>query len=236
MVGLLTRRLLRDWKQISRHYQHIRDKNSILFHLKPQDSNLHVWHLVINQPLKHAELYLRLFVGSEEEPSIILRCLTPNNRFPVNRNISLTHLNYLLIDYGFFALLQRIWKLFFEHAETLSAVHEQESRFCFAWNRIVCRDFKLNFPELVGCLAPGDYEMIKDHSKRIGQSTHQTRKVGSNTTVDNGSTDESYNESNLIACDDSFARGANPFSKRRWSGNVESDDFEVASTLKRARK
>lgn len=240
MAGSLTRRLLRDWKHLTRHYLHITDNSKILFHVRPQDSNLHIWHLVLVNPEKHAELYLRLFVGCEDEPSIVIRCLTPNDRFPINRNISFTHLNYLLVEYGLIPFLQQIWRLFFENSGMAMAPIAQGTRFHFAWNRIVCRDFKLNFPELVGTLASGDYEMVKSYCKKseptaLGGTRPESRRSRGNVNREPG--DEHYDSGNLIACDDSLPQDYSQFTKRRWSNeDCAAQDIEFLSDGKRIKR
>lgn len=161
---VLTRKLLRDWKSLNRHYFHLDPKEKILFCIRPQDSNLHIWHLVIFNPITKVELYLKLYIGDEEEPTIILKCLTPNSLFPIGRSVSLTHLNYFLVEDGFLPLLQQIWRLFFDNCELQLC----NSRLTFAWNRIMCKEFKMNFPELLGNLVSGDYSMVKNYYNASG--------------------------------------------------------------------
>lgn len=235
MVSLLTRRLLREWKHVSRHYSRFSDMKNNLFHLKPQDSNLHIWHLVIYDPSTTIELYLKLYIGNEDEPTIILRCSTPNEVFPTNRNISLTHLNYTLMDHGFISFLQQVWKLFFNNNNKMNENAKEggiRPRLCFAWNRIICKDFKIYFPELLGTLAPGDYEMVKNYSKSI---ENITSKHTNNSELNNNhsiatptlsitnpiiydaktNTAGNYTTNTLIACD--FQHHTEPSSKRQRS-------------------
>lgn len=225
MVSLLTRRLLRDWKNLARYNAHHPGKTNVLYHLKPQESNLHIWHLVLYDPSTLMELYLKLFIGTEEEPAIILRCLTPNELYPTNRSISLTHLNYILLDRGLVPFLQQVWSLFFAKEAGQSEMMDcDNSRLTFAWNRIINKEFKCVFPELVGSLAPGDYQMVKAHYHRdnglhVGEpSTNESQVSGTCITDD------------LIACDGGY-RSGNPLLKRT------SDDQEhIEHRRKRARK
>lgn len=160
---VLTRKLLRDWKSLNRHYSHFNTRENVLFCIRPQDSNLHIWHLVIYNPVTTGELYLKLYIGDEEEPSIVLKCLTPNRLFPIGRSVSLTHLNYFLVEDGFLPLLQQIWRLFFDNCEQM-----ENPRLTFAWNRIMCKEFKIHFPELLGNLVSGDYSMVKQYYNASG--------------------------------------------------------------------
>lgn len=217
MVSLLTRRLLREWKNLTRYSAHFADRRNVLFHLKPQDSNLHIWHLVLYDPTTSVELYLKLLIGSEEEPAIILKCLTPNELYPTNRNISLTHLNCLLIYRGLTPFLQHIWRHFFEKSAV--EVSSEKSRLTIAWNRIICKDFKNLFPELLGTLAPGDYQLVKDHYRNTVNS-----QVESVTNTGRDKVEESCTTNNLIACDGEL-HNRGPVLKRRQDTS-DSNDLE----------
>lgn len=262
MVSLLTRRLLREWKHLSRHYSQFSGVTNTLFHLKPQDSNLHIWHLVIYDPSTTIELYMKLYIGNEDEPTIILRCSTPNEVFPINRNISLTHLNYSLMDHGFISFVQQVWKLFFGNNNNKMDENTKREgikpRLFFAWNRIICKDFKIYFPELLGNLAPGDYEMVKSYSKSIGNITstytHNTEAEDNNsiTTPTLSSTKPiiydaktntagTYTTDTLIACD--FQHHKESSSKRQRSkchsphfNRDVTDEISPNSNRKRVKK
>ncbi|GAV51887.1 hypothetical protein ZYGR_0AF03580 [Zygosaccharomyces rouxii] len=196
---VLTRKLLRDWKSLNRHYSHFNTRENVLFCIRPQDSNLHIWHLVIYNPVTTVELYLKLYIGDEEEPSIILKCLSPNTLFPIGRSVSLTHLNYFLVEDGFLPLLQQIWRLFFNNCEQMGS-----SRLTFAWNRIMCKEFKIQFPELLGNLVSGDYAMVKQYYNASGVANpndvmDDTQPILTTPTQCRSSNGET---TNTIACDD----------------------------------
>lgn len=91
MVFSITRRLLRDWKHINRSLLYINPENQdSLFYLKPQDSNLHIWHLILIEPLSSTELYFILYINELFDSEVLLvRCLTPYDNIPFNRNINL---------------------------------------------------------------------------------------------------------------------------------------------------
>lgn len=198
MVSLLTRRLLREWKNLTRCSAHIYDQANVLYHLKPQDSNLHIWHLVLNDPSTSVELYVKLFIGPEEDPTIIMKCLTPNDLYPTNRNISLTHLNCVLVDCGLMPFLNHVWRHFFEKCTVGRCLTDcDKSKFTHAWNRIICKEFKTQFPELLGSLVPGDYQMVKSYYRESRQMELVTNTVG-------GRVEDSCTKNSLIACDGDF--------------------------------
>lgn len=218
----MTRKLLRDWKLLNRHYAHFNQRDNILFCIRPQDSNLHVWHLVIRNPATKMELYLKLYIGGEEEPTIILKCLTPNNLFPIGRSISLTHLNYFLVEDGFLPLLQQIWRLFFDNRDAT-----ERSRLSFAWNRIMCKEFKTHFPELVGNLVSGDYTMVKNYYNASGVANPNdvgdepqlsATPAQSHTPLGElSASPDRCTTKNLIACDDEILRAPK---RRRSAGEA----------------
>lgn len=223
MVSLLTRRLLRDWKNLTRYNSHSGRGENVLFHLKPQDSNLHIWNLVLSDPSTSVELYLKLYIGDEQEPAVILICLTPNDIYPTNRRISLTHLNYILLDHGLVPFLQQVWSLFFgKGVEQGEMIDCDKSRLTFAWNRIINKDFRCVFPELVGNLVPGDYQMVKEHCHR-NVGSHGARESQVSGACTGGS---------LIACDGSYRTGT-AMVKRR-SDATEHEHIE--HRRKRAKK
>ncbi|QLL30881.1 hypothetical protein HG536_0A06960 [Torulaspora globosa] len=229
MISLPTRRLLRDWKNLSRYNTQYSERANVLYHLKPQDSNLHVWHLVLYDPGTSVEIYGKLFIGTEDEPAIILRCLTPNEVYPTNRSVSLTHLNCILLDRGLVPFLQQVWGLFFAKDRGDSDMTDYDrSRLTFAWNRIINRDFKRFFPELVGNLAPGDYQMVKAHYQS-SSGTHFGEPSAHENQVSHACTTNS-----LIACDGGYHAG-NPLLKRTSdAGTSEMEHTE--HRRKRARK
>ncbi|CAI4058959.1 hypothetical protein N7582_001251 [Saccharomyces uvarum] len=175
MAYSLTRKLLKDWKYLMRHPE----KTQGLFHVRPHDSDLHLWHVVLCEPRTTLEMYLLLYIaGDDQDPYIIMKCLSPNSCFPINRTISMTHLNYLLLrDLGFQELLSHIWQPFF-HTQPIDDLQFSSSmvKFNKAWNRIIYKDFKSYFPELIGTLQPGDYAIVKSYTKN-----HNISSCNSNT-------------------------------------------------------
>ncbi|EJS44768.1 ubs1p [Saccharomyces arboricola H-6] len=164
MPYLLTRKLLKDWKYLMRHPE----RTQGLYHIRPHESDLHLWHVVFYEPRTSLEVYLLLYIGgNDQDPYIIMKCLSPNSCFPINRTVSMTHLNYLLLkDLGLQDLLSHIWQPFF-HVQTVDDIRYSPSvvKFNKAWNRIIYKDFKSYFPELIGTLQPGDYAIIKSYIK-----------------------------------------------------------------------
>ncbi|CAI4273343.1 BBM_1a_G0003540.mRNA.1.CDS.1 [Saccharomyces cerevisiae] len=160
----LTRKLLKDWKYFMRHPE----KTQGLFHVRPHDSDLHLWHVVMYEPRTSLEVYLLLYIGgNDQDPYIIMKCLSPNCCFPINRTVSMTHLNYLLLkDLGLQDLLFHIWQPLFHIQATEDLQYSPSTvKFNRAWNRIIYKDFKSYFPELIGTLQPGDYSIVKSYSK-----------------------------------------------------------------------
>lgn len=196
MVSSLTKRLLREWKSIVRSSH----GKTALYHIKPQDSNLYIWHLVLNDPMTSMEIYMQLFIADDNEHSnrnsgnhiIVLRSLTPNCLLPINKNISLTHLSHILIDEDLNTFIMNIWHTFFgsttykdNRNNNSDIINSSTSR---AWNRIMCKDFKYQFPELLGSLQPGDYQSIKTYSKWL----NSTNIFNYNPSTSNYNTDTFY--------------------------------------------
>lgn len=154
----LTRRLLRDWK----HYNRVRGSRYLL---RPQDSNLHVWHLVLRSG-DEEEIYALLYLNEQTGDGssvIILKCMTPNAVFPLHGNVSLTHLQRLLEEeHGFLRLIEHISTLVFSERDPVRS----GGRLGYAWNRIMCKDFLRVFPEIHGCLQEGDFQLVKNYSAR----------------------------------------------------------------------
>lgn len=183
MVFSITRRLLRDWKHINRSLLYINPENQdSLFYLKPQDSNLHIWHLILIEPLSSTELYFILYINELFDSEVLLvRCLTPYDNIPFNRNINLSYLFPIFKEHGLHQLILKIWNICFGQQNNykkltsdakdsnidISSNTQYVTRMLRAWNRIMYKDFKIYFPELVGFLQPGDYESVKALSKRL---------------------------------------------------------------------
>lgn len=63
MAYSLTRKLLKDWKYFMRHPE----KTQGLFHVRPHDSDLHLWHVVMYEPRTSLEVYLLLYIGGNDQ-------------------------------------------------------------------------------------------------------------------------------------------------------------------------
>lgn len=214
---MLTRKLLRDWKQL------MRQERASTYHLRPQDSNLHVWHLVITDPITHNEQYIMLYIyGNEMDPAIIMRCLTPNILFPINRNVSLSHWNFILNENGFHGLIQKIWRSFFYESEAPSS-YLSNFRLLRAWNRIMYREFKKLFPELIGSLQQGDYEMVRTLAKKINDNNHNTKTQDYNAySNDISNVANQCSSEYLVACDTIIPNDDRP-SMKRTSSNISQE-------------
>ncbi|KAG0667825.1 hypothetical protein C6P45_005326 [Maudiozyma exigua] len=104
----------------------------------------------------------------QDESTVIIRCLTPNNLLPINKNISLSHLSNIIVEEGIHTFIMNLWHTFFterlayQDTNNAKIINASTSRI---WNRIMCKNFKYYFPELIGCLQPGDYRTIRTYSK-----------------------------------------------------------------------
>ena len=172
MASLLTKKMMKEWKNLSC----LSSEEPRLYHLKPQDSNVCIWHLLLKEPRTFMEIYIQLYIAdgkrSEieqyEQSAVIIRCLTPNNLLPINRNVSLSHLSHIIVDEGLNTFIMNLWHTFF--ATNYTSDNKFHSTIINAsmshiWNRIMCRSFKIHFPDLVGILQSGDYRTIKSYSK-----------------------------------------------------------------------
>ena len=156
------------------------EKTQGLFHVRPHDSDLHLWHVVLYEPRTSLEVYLLLYIGGvDQDPYIIMKCLSPNSCFPMNRTVSMTHLNHLLLkDLGLQDLLSHIWQPLF-HIQLTGDLQYTPSvvKFNKAWNRIIYKDFKSYFPELTGTLQSGDYSIVKSYIKNHSISNSNSNTV-----------------------------------------------------------
>lgn len=170
----LTKKLLRDWKHITRSGTNDYKKKYIL---KPHETNLHIWHFLLFEPDLGLELYFVTYINNT---SILLRCLTPNDFFPFNKNVNMSYLLNELIKNGFNHFILKVWDLLFNinnnnanfnQYHYISSTNDNSIKrlvhLLRAWNRIMYKDFKIHFPELIGYLLPGDYEMVKNFSKKL---------------------------------------------------------------------
>lgn len=207
MVPTVTRRLLRDWKHLSRSFLYTHHAyQERFFHLKPQDSNLHVWHLVLIEPATSMELYFMLYINETMDTDIIIaRCLTPCDNFPFNRNIQLSYLYPLLKEHGFYHLILKLWHMCFEDD---TQTHRRENdinsnnkqhivRKLRAWNRIMYKDFKSHFPELTGFLQPGDYEAVKSLSQKLKEYNYGVTPISPSINTPNRSSPITDNNINM---------------------------------------
>lgn len=188
MSSVFTKRLLREWKAISAR----NSSEPSLYVLQPQDSNLHIWHLVITNPATAEEIYLQFFISFEDSsritadssPVVVLRCLTPNSLLPINRNIVLPQVGRTIVKGGMSVFVMNLWHSFFSIGASINATgtgpSKLDPRLSRAWNRVICRSFKHYFPDLVGTLRAGDYRTIKAYSKWIRNNDSQLSKSAMN--------------------------------------------------------
>ena len=172
MTSTLTKKVMREWRNLSC----LPTNETKPYYLRPQDSNVCIWHLLLVEPNTSMEIYIQLYISDSnkidralhEESTVIIRCLTPNNLLPINRNISLSHLSNIIVQEGIHTFIMNLWNTFFtetisyEPANGTKIINASTSRI---WNRIICKNFKYYFPELIGCLQSGDYRTIRTYSK-----------------------------------------------------------------------
>ena len=172
MTSTITKKVMREWRNLSC----LSNSETKCYYLKPQDSNVCIWHLLLVEPNTSMEIYIQLYISDSnkldrtlhEESTVIIRCLTPNNLLPINRNISLSHLSNIIVQEGIHTFIMNLWHTFFtetinyEDTNNLQIINASTSRI---WNRIICKNFKYYFPELIGCLQSGDYRTIRTYSK-----------------------------------------------------------------------
>lgn len=195
MIYPLTRKLLRDWKKLN--YQ-----SCSKYHIKPQDSNLHVWHCALVDETTGYEVYVMIFVGGENEPVTILRCFTPNASYPINRNICMSYLASIISNTGLVGLLDHLSYLFFDrHArrdsQYLPENCEPSAHFSKVWNRTMLKDFNTYFPELYQQLeiSTRDREMIQQW---LNKNTYKSNVSSPSTVPSFKFTDTSF----VMACDE----------------------------------
>lgn len=84
-----------------------------------------------------------MFVGgSDTEPLLVMRSFTPNGCFPAGKNVSLTHLAPLLLGQGLTGLLDQLQKMV-DYTMNIGDLLLMR-----AWNRVILKEFKNQFPEL----------------------------------------------------------------------------------------
>ncbi|AMD19636.1 HCL515Wp [Eremothecium sinecaudum] len=155
MVATLIRSLLRDWKRMqhtglrgnsSENREEVNgNANNILPYIKPQDNNVHIWHVVLYDDLQELEIYCMCYfkVRNDAEPTVVMRCCTPNSCVPMNRNVCLSYLSPILSQ-GWLAFYAQLRSMFFECVE-----HRESGELMKTWNRVVCKEFGWNFPTLM---------------------------------------------------------------------------------------
>lgn len=159
---MITRKLLRDWKHYCKLTQ--RDTNTHLsrnrFWLRPQDTNIHIWNLLVYDRITNSEVFALLYVNNDCE--VLVRCLTPlvgRHCFPLNRTVSFAHLSGMLKheEHGFLKLVSQIS----DYITANICSHSDLHRLTVAWNRIIYREFKHLFPDCIGSLQQGDLEWVR---------------------------------------------------------------------------
>lgn len=123
------------------------------------------------------EIYLQFFISfeasghmaSDSSPVVVLRCLTPNDLLPINRNIVLPQVGRTIVKNGMHAFVMNLWHSFFSFNSCADSMDQAKTRLdaplSRAWNRVICKSFKHYFPELLGTLQAGDYRKVKAYSK-----------------------------------------------------------------------
>ncbi|AET40943.1 Ubs1p Ecym_7091 [Eremothecium cymbalariae DBVPG len=220
MVTSLIRALLRDWKRM----QHVTDvetvgegagvcgggveagSNRIAVHLKPQDNNLHIWHIVLYNDTGELEIYCMCYFKerNDMEPKIIMKCCTPNSYVPVNRNICLSYLSPILTNGGgWLPFYSQLRSMFFGCAE-----YRETEQLMKSWNRIVCKEFRWNFPALCGqfhVTAEG-VNLVNEYIINENLSMRKKREKlnqGFKFPLDSKNT-----QNDILACDNSSATGS----------------------------
>ncbi|SCU92031.1 LAMI_0E08438g1_1 [Lachancea mirantina] len=144
MISALTRRLLRDWKRLNHQYEPA-------YHVKPFDADLHIWNFVLTGKDGEidAEVFGMIYIGGDElNPVIVMRCSTPNETFPLNRNVSLTHLGSVVLISGLTGLLEHVKQRVWSRMNLSTEPGVFDWRLTRAWNRVMVKDFKQVFPDL----------------------------------------------------------------------------------------
>lgn len=231
------RRLLREWKTLMKNAPNEPDFKK-LFYVKPQDSNFYIWHILFIHPATKLELYFVLFINynnvsnaNPNEYNLVLRCLTANPIFPINKPVSIQHLSPILKSHGFVGFLKYIWQSIYAPLQDCSANNSDNnaikgwSQMCYIWNRVMCKTFKVHFPELLGTLQQGDYSRIKEFYKRLRVNEPSiSSSFDPNICVLN----DSHKDQDLIACDNQpelyFERSTN--SRKRYMMNDDDEEHD----------
>ncbi|CCE64666.1 hypothetical protein TPHA_0I01620 [Tetrapisispora phaffii CBS 4417] len=227
MVSVFQRKLLREWKYIqtqrlrNRYNCNASESSRYAFYIKPQDSNLHMWHLVVYDSLHMQEIYIMIYIGKwknrdesfgstgiisdEMDFDIILNCLTPNSYLPLNRNISFTHFNQILIRDGLHKFIETLLDMIFT-ADTQKIENIYSIMRC--WNRVMIKSFKQHFPELIGKLEYGDYKIFQEFMRK----NNYKQDIVTKTTLmcSNGISN------NTLACDD-YSTSLSSSGKRKFN-------------------
>lgn len=114
--------------------------------IKPQDNNVHIWHIVLYDEMCEYEIYCMCYfqVSNDTEPTIIIKCCTPNSYIPVKGNLCLSYLAPLLEQGSSWLLFySRLRSMFFDSVE-----HQESGELMKTWNRVVCKEFRWHFPAL----------------------------------------------------------------------------------------
>lgn len=162
----LYRKLLREWKRLS-HYKHS------TCHIKPQESNLQFWNIVLHDESRDLELYCVVFIShkpmNEWEPIILLNCLTPNPCIPVNKTICLNHLSPVLLNYGLCSFYEHLLSSIYSRCTNITDYHK---KLAMAWNRIMVKEFKNFSPRLFESysVTQTDVQMVNEYLQTQAQS------------------------------------------------------------------
>ena len=120
---------------------------------------------------------------SSSSPVIMLRCMTPNSSLTLHRNVSLGYWSSILLKEGLVSFVRKVHTSFFAPIKRVLSDYDNNSikhhniqylsHLLKAWNCIMCKDYKLYFPELVTLLQPGDYQRVRDLARWL-QSIQRT--------------------------------------------------------------
>lgn len=163
MVSSITKKLLREKKHINRSCLYINSrKGNILFYSKPQDSNLHIGHLILVKPSTSTKLYFFLYINETYNNEVFVAWgLTLHGTIPFNRNINLSYLIPFFKEYRLQQIILEIWDICFGQTNNYQnstfnsknyninshGNNQYVVKMLKAWNRTMYKDFKIYSPE-----------------------------------------------------------------------------------------
>lgn len=162
----LYKKLLREWKRIS----HDRSKK---YFIRPQESNLQVWNMVLLHEKFDLKLCCVVYIGHRplDEHTIVVffKCLTPSAFIPVNKTICLNQLAHILSDFGLCSFYKHLSDMVFGHQQPFTI---SESRMAQAWNRVMLKDFTSSFPDLFECeqIRAEDHKLVAAYLQQSSPS------------------------------------------------------------------